>query len=93
MNHPPTPILKPGVDLAGLCEAEPGPDDGMLTLPRETLLAVEHRLRNHLNSLLMTAAALSLRGEAQDGADLYDQMERDVRACLELLRGLSDTAA
>lgn len=94
MNHPTNPIPKATGELAGPCgQAGPAPADDLLTLPRETLLAVEHRLRNHLNSLLMTAAALSLRGEGQGGADLYDQIERDVRACLDLLRELSDTAA
>ena len=92
MTRPPSPIPTPAADQAGPCAAAPGPSDRLPALPRETLLALEHQLRNHLNSLLMTAAALSMRCEGQDGLELYDQMERDVRHCLDLVRGLSDTA-
>ncbi|WP_146907118.1 hypothetical protein [Arenimonas daejeonensis] len=65
-----------------------------MTLPRELLLAVEHQLRNHLNSLLMNAAVVSLRCGDQGGLDPYlDQMECDGQNCLELLRWISDRVA
>ena len=92
MTRPPSPTPTPATDRAEPCEAAPGQVDRVPALSSETLLALEHQLRNHLNSLLMTAAALSMRCEGQDALDLYDQMERDVRNCLDLVRGLSDTA-
>ncbi len=53
------------------------------------LLELEHRLRNHLNSMLMTAAALGLQCQPAQRADDYlDQMDAEVQRCLDLLRRL-----
>lgn len=77
-----------------LREAAPGEAERVVTLPRELLLAVEHQLRNHLNSLLMNAAVVNLKCSGQGGLDQYlDQMECDGRNCLELLRRISDRVA
>lgn len=76
-----------------LREGPPAPAEPAVALSQETRLAMEHRVRNHLNSMLMTAAALSLKCEGQDGVDVYlDQMELDSRHCLELLHRLAGAA-
>ena len=77
-----------------LCVTAPGDADRHVILPREALLALEHQLRNHLNSLLMNAAVIALRCEGQSGVDPYlEQMECDGQNCLELLRWLSGHTA
>lgn len=77
-----------------LSGSAPGEAERVVTLPRELLLAVEHQLRNHLNSLLMNAAVVSLRCGDPGGMDPYlDQMECDGQNCLELLRWISDRVA
>jgi hypothetical protein len=69
----------------------PGDVDRVVILPRETLLAVEHQLRNHLNSLLMNAAAITLKcDEHGDLAQYLVQMESDSQSCLDLLHWISD---
>jgi hypothetical protein len=74
-----------------LPEGAAGDADRAVILPRETLLAVEHQLRNHLNSLLMNAAAITLKcDEHGDLAQYLDQMESDGQSCLDLLHWISD---
>lgn len=92
----------PGLDLAEqnqvaaylsglspfLGAGEPGPRDPWLTLSRETLLVVEHQVRNHLNSLLMNAAVLSLHAGANGPDPVLEQMEIDGQRCLDMLQQL-----
>lgn len=68
--------------------AVPPVRDPWLTLSRETLLVVEHQLRNHLNSLLMNAAVLSLRSGAPESDPTLEQMENDGRRCLDVVQQL-----
>jgi hypothetical protein len=67
-----------------------GPDqrDPWLTLSRETLLVVEHQLRNHLNSLLMNAAVLSLHAGINGHDPVLEQMETDGQRCLDMIQQL-----
>ena len=77
-----------------LRDAAPGDADAWVALPRETLLAVEHQLRNHLNSLQMNAAALAMNCDGRAGLEPYlDQMECDGQNCLQVLRWISGTTA
>ena len=70
-------------------EGETPHTDGAMVLTRAELLALEHRLRNHLNAILMTAAALALQCQPPGCADAYlDQMDAEVQRCLDLLRRL-----
>ena len=63
--------------------------DPWLTLSRETLIVVEHQLRNHLNSLFMNAVVLGMRCEDRtDIEPILDQMESDAVGCLDQMRRL-----
>lgn len=75
--------LSPFLEAGG-----PGPRDPWLTLSRETLLVVEHQVRNHLNSLLMNAAVLSLHAGANGPDPVLEQMESDGQRCLDMLQQL-----
>ena len=60
-----------------------------LTLPRATVVDVEHQLRNHLNSLFMNAGMLGLRcDDRTDIQVVFDQMESDARGCLDQMQRL-----
>ena len=67
---------------------DPGVHDPWVTLSRETLLVVEHQVRNHLNSLLMNAAVLSLHAVAEGPDPVLEQMETDGKRCLDIVQQL-----
>jgi hypothetical protein len=76
-----------------LPDADPG-QPATVTLTREALLAVEHRLRNHLNSLLMNAGMLAMGAGHGPATDPFvEQMEADGQDCLAVLRLLVDPGA
>lgn len=62
--------------------------DPWVTLSRETLLMVEHQLRNHLNSLLMNAGVLSLHAGINGHDPVLEQMESDGKRCLDMIEQL-----
>ena len=60
-----------------------------VTLPQATLVEVEHKLRNHLNSLFMNAGMVGLRCEDRtDLQPVFDQMESDAVGCLDQVHRL-----
>lgn len=67
---------------------DPGVRDPWVALSRETLLVVEHQVRNHLNSLLMNAAVLSLHTGAEGPDPVLEQMESDGKRCLDIVQQL-----
>lgn len=67
---------------------DPALRDPWLSLSRETLLVVEHQIRNHLNSLLMNAAVLSLHVGAAGPDPVLEQMEADGQRCLDIVQQL-----
>ena len=72
---------------------DPPRTESAAVLTRNELVQLEHRLRNHLNSMLMTAAALGLQCQPPGHADDYlDQMDVEVQGCLALLRRLAGQA-
>ena len=71
-----------------LATAAADADDPWVTLSRETLLVVEHQVRNHLNSLLMGAAALSMNAGGPEPDPVLEQIENDGLRCLDLVRQL-----
>jgi len=63
---------------------------GSLCIDRDTLVAMEHQLRNHLNSLLMNASALVLQFGRHEDLDRYvDQMQSDGDKCASVLHWLA----
>lgn len=71
-----------------LAASGPEPRDPWLTLSRETLLVVEHQVRNHLNSLLMNAGVLSLHAGINGRDPVLEQMESDGQRCLDMIQQL-----
>ena len=74
--------------LAPFLAGGPGERDPWVTLSRETLLMVEHQLRNHLNSLLMNAGVLSLHAGINGHDPVLEQMESDGKRCLDMIEQL-----
>ena len=78
--------------LAGLAPFlagwSPATKDPWVTLSRETLVVVEHQVRNFLNSLLMNAAVLSLRAGREGPDPVLEQIESDGQRCLDVVRQL-----
>lgn len=79
--------------LAGLAPFlvgwSPATRDPWVTLSRETLVVVEHQVRNFLNSLLMNAAVLSLHaGRGNEPDPVLEQIESDGQRCLDVVRQL-----
>lgn len=74
--------------IAPFLAAGPGERDPWVTLSRETLLMVEHQLRNHLNSLLMNAGVLSLHAGINGHDPVLEQMESDGKRCLDMIQQL-----
>ena len=68
--------------------SSPEARDPWLTLSRETLIVVEHQLRNHLNSLLMNAGVLSLHAGVNGRDPVLEQMESDGQRCLDMIQQL-----
>lgn len=66
----------------------PAQRDPWVTLSRETLLVVEHQVRNFLNSLLMNAAVLSLHTGHEGRDPVLEQIELDGQRCLDVVRQL-----
>lgn len=66
----------------------PASRDPWVTLSRETLLVVEHQVRNFLNSLLMNAAVLSLHAGHEGPDPVLEQIESDGQRCLDVVRQL-----
>ena len=71
-----------------LSASSPDTHDPWLTLSRETLIVVEHQLRNHLNSLLMNAGVLSLHAGINGRDPVLEQMESDGQRCLDMVQQL-----
>lgn len=74
--------------------AAPAAGDAVVSLPWQAVAAAEHQVRNHLNSLLMNAAALVIISGEPEGIDVFvEQMQRDVEKCLSVLHRLFDVPA
>ena len=71
-----------------LSSRAPAQRDPWVTLSRETLLVVEHQVRNFLNSLLMNAAVLSLHTGHEGRDPVLEQIESDGQRCLDVVRQL-----
>lgn len=74
--------------------SSPATGERVVTLPWQAIVAVEHQVRNHLNSLLMNASALVLLGGERGGFDVFvEQMQRDADGCISALQRLFGTPA
>ena len=77
--------------LLGAVDPAPLPS---VSLAQDALVALEHRLRNHLNSLLMNAGVLALSCDSGPDLDPYvEQMQADAQSCLAVLGLLTGSEA
>ena len=71
--------------------AAPSPADGVVQMPRETLQALVHDLRNHLNTILMNAGVAARLCEDKERVARYvAQFEQEGERCAQTLQAISD---